>query len=535
MPALQEADTKKIGNRTHDRGDFLIVEDPDSISTWHLPVKVRGKPNRALAGAAWAALFSAGGFRGKKYSGPDPAGAKRKLKALYKAQDWDLPTTEAEVEEMLAELELELSEYEGYLYPDRYSWSATSFAQLDAEEEAAERVENVQERMAQLWMLFGNVLHSPEITDKSTALRSIFDEFLEVAGFALSGNEQPSEPMEEHAALLSLSELDSAELAELDVSSRSPRRLPVLVDFSIIKPGFGNKRDKRYYSEAVLSRDGQVFSGVDVFATNHLEEEKSERTKVGKVRSVRGLTESGLVGQFLIYDPDMAEKTRNRADAGELSTLECSIYATGMGREGTIEGREAFIVEQITSAASVDLVSKAGAGGHALSLSEMEGETNMTGKTKEPIVEGEQEEVQIEEQDAETPDAQADAQDEPETQADDVQDEQQTEGEEEAAESADLFTSEQIKDVLDETDLSPEAQTWIKRGTYASKEELDQAIAEMKALLLSQGGGAGRPFGLGESETAPNEQQSPAEIEEGKRVRFNEIMARVDPSYAQRI
>jgi len=430
-----------------------------------------------------------------------------------------------------------LQEYQGWMVPDHYSWSATSFSDLDKEIEAQEQVADLQERMAQLWMLMHNTLNDPEIDDKGTALSALFGEFLQVVGLSLSDGD-----MEETGNVLSLSERDQAELEELAVTAENPRRLPVLVDFVIVKPGMGNTRDNRYYSPQLLERDGSVFEGVDVYATNHKETEKSERTKVGKVRSVVGLSEHGLVGQFLIYDPDMAEKTRNRADAGELSSLHCSIYASGLGRMGEHAGRKAFIVEEITDASSVDLVSKAGAGGHALSLSEMEGDPTMNDKDqKETITEGEQEKVPIEEQETEAPEAEATQDDEapeaeaPETDADPAPESETEPDSAETTEAAPEFTPDQVQDVLDESDLSPDAKSFLVRSSYASREELDQAIREMTEFVTSLQTGAGRPFALGESEPETPKQVTAAEREKNARDRFKAIMAEVDPTYSQRL
>jgi len=82
--------TKKEGDGNHPAGHYLVVEDPQKPSTWHLRVKdVDGKIDHRLMGAAWAALH--GGYRGSKYVGPDKAEALRKLKALYKREDMKTP------------------------------------------------------------------------------------------------------------------------------------------------------------------------------------------------------------------------------------------------------------------------------------------------------------------------------------------------------------------------------------------------------------------------------------------------------------
>jgi hypothetical protein len=70
--------------------DYLVVEDPEKTSSWHLQVKKNGKPDHRLMGAAWAALH--GGYRGNKYEGPKKAEALKKLKALYKSEGMPLPS-----------------------------------------------------------------------------------------------------------------------------------------------------------------------------------------------------------------------------------------------------------------------------------------------------------------------------------------------------------------------------------------------------------------------------------------------------------
>lgn len=64
--------------------DYLVIEDVNVKSTWHLPVSVDGVLNRRLMGNAHAALLSPNGFRGNKYAGPNKKEAIKKLKALYK-------------------------------------------------------------------------------------------------------------------------------------------------------------------------------------------------------------------------------------------------------------------------------------------------------------------------------------------------------------------------------------------------------------------------------------------------------------------
>lgn len=75
--------------RSKNPDDYLIVEDREMPTKWHLQVKVNGKPDHRLMGAAWAALTV--GYRGNKYEGPRKQEAMRKLKALYKKEGLKTP------------------------------------------------------------------------------------------------------------------------------------------------------------------------------------------------------------------------------------------------------------------------------------------------------------------------------------------------------------------------------------------------------------------------------------------------------------
>jgi hypothetical protein len=83
-PMKTEADGK------HPAGHYLVVEDPEKPSTWHLRVRdMNGDPDHRLMGAAWAALH--GGYRGNVYEGPSKEEAIRKLRAMYAAEEMDTP------------------------------------------------------------------------------------------------------------------------------------------------------------------------------------------------------------------------------------------------------------------------------------------------------------------------------------------------------------------------------------------------------------------------------------------------------------
>lgn len=106
---LVEEATKKEGPANYPSSDYLVVEDPDKPSTWHLQVKKHGKPDHGLMGAAKAALTSPGGHRGNKYQGPNKSEAISKLKALYAREKmpWKSEIEESESYEEIKNLIVE--------------------------------------------------------------------------------------------------------------------------------------------------------------------------------------------------------------------------------------------------------------------------------------------------------------------------------------------------------------------------------------------------------------------------------------------
>lgn len=92
--------TKTEEDGEHPADHYLVVEDPEKPSTWHLRVKdVNGKPDHRLMGAAWAALHE--GYRGNRYEGPQKAEAIRKLKLLYEQEEMPLPGKAVDADEVL--------------------------------------------------------------------------------------------------------------------------------------------------------------------------------------------------------------------------------------------------------------------------------------------------------------------------------------------------------------------------------------------------------------------------------------------------
>jgi len=87
----KETVTKTEADGKHPASHYLVVEDEQKPSTWHLRVAgMDGKPDRRLMGAAWAALTV--GFRGNKYQGPGKTKALLKLRQMYRQMDAPVPS-----------------------------------------------------------------------------------------------------------------------------------------------------------------------------------------------------------------------------------------------------------------------------------------------------------------------------------------------------------------------------------------------------------------------------------------------------------
>jgi len=93
MSLFKEKPMKTVGGVKYPSSDFLVVEDSQSPSTWHLQVKKHGKPDHNLMGAAKAALTSPGGHRGNPYQGPNKQEAISKLKRLYNSEGMEWSDT----------------------------------------------------------------------------------------------------------------------------------------------------------------------------------------------------------------------------------------------------------------------------------------------------------------------------------------------------------------------------------------------------------------------------------------------------------
>lgn len=146
------------------------------------------------------------------------------------------------------------------------------------------------------------------------------------------------------------------------------------IRIKVISPGHGSSG---YYPEATLKRDGpRVFrKGLHMYANHPTAREASERPE-RDIRELMGtLTEDaewqdnakhgpGLYARASVLQPWRPFVEQASPHIG------VSIRAWGQGKPGEVDGQKTKIIERIDDAASVDFVTRAGAGGKVLDLME---------------------------------------------------------------------------------------------------------------------------------------------------------------------
>lgn len=293
-------------------------------------------------------------------------------------------------------------------------------------------------------------------------------------------------------------DLWTAQPLDISEAAGATSRDPLSIRFVMIKPGFGNSRDNHYYPAEVLRRDAHKFVGAKMYATDHRPEQRSVLTEVAVVDRIAGFTDDGgPIGEATIWGPAFAEQVRNRSKANKLHLLECSILGKGRAKRGMVDGRKAKIIQEIAEGRAVDWVSRAGAGGHALDISESDsnGGTDMGDDKAAEEEETTQVEDDVKESDAET---EVVIQEQSDDKGEQLQ-ETKTEKKEDTPAQEATLGQDTVNTLLQESGLGETARDILSRGTYATETTLTAAIEEMQ-VLLKTASRAGKPFAQGASE-----------------------------------
>lgn len=149
------------------------------------------------------------------------------------------------------------------------------------------------------------------------------------------------------------------------------------VELTLIKEGFGNPRDKHYYSRALLESVAGDFAGAKMYV-DHLSPE-AQRALGGMPRKVKD-TGGRIKRSWFAEGEDGKAEVRGEASIAQPwlwqmveadpELLGVSINARGTSSRGQVEGKDAKIVEAIKKIGSVDWVTEAGAGGRVRELME---------------------------------------------------------------------------------------------------------------------------------------------------------------------
>lgn len=147
----------------------------------------------------------------------------------------------------------------------------------------------------------------------------------------------------------------------------------------LIKAGRNSERSKspRVWPAAVLKEavEKGMFEGRYIFRNHQPEDDflrgkdRDERDKVGRVENVT-FSESldAVVGDVVIFDPDMLAKLRTAKEVGALDAQELSLWAHGPSHRESVDDGEGQvqIVDGITSVHSLDFVFEGGAAGRMI-------------------------------------------------------------------------------------------------------------------------------------------------------------------------
>lgn len=206
----------------------------------------------------------------------------------------------------------------------------------------------------------------------SSAIGSALDAF---RGKVESGASQlysrdPYAPMDGDGAMVEAADIDGDYVPLVERAIRRDGTIPV----KVIAPGWGSSG---YYSAEVLERDGpKVFTpGVKMFWNHPTAVEESDRPEgdlnalAAELTSAARWDANGPQGAGLYADAKVFGPYREAVD--ELAEhIGVSIRASGKAAAGEAEGKRGAIIQEITTARSVDFVTAPGAGGRIVQMFE---------------------------------------------------------------------------------------------------------------------------------------------------------------------
>lgn len=542
-PVSEAEITKREDGKDFPASDFAYTPDKTAPSTWKLRLTNTpgGEPDTGIVGAAIAALGK--GFRGQKVEIPstDIASVKRKVLAAWKKANpdkdiKDAPPTIAEngcefvspdvfsfaqleqsklASEIVESAQETITEFvtlaQNILFapteiiPDKAGAlrglidelvavlpEMATAAAIEGSAEVAEAV-TIKSRVRAAIKALDELLEDKEVPalmrDRVKDLREAFKKnWADLASDAASGFEraQESEPLcESYAGIDSIAEADG---------EAQPGNV-LYMNIQPIRPGAGNSKDNHWYSREMLSANASKLVGARMYETDHRPNEKSTRTWVSTITELTGFTDDGApIMRVAVHDPNFAQRVRNLAEgkdeAGKslLTKLECSLLANGVAKPGNVNGKQYKVIESITDVESVDWVTRAGAGGHALEIAECDGGIMDEQKT---------------EQATEQP-----------TQPEPV------------AEAQVVRLSEAAVGALlkSETRLPAASRVRLAEAQYETEDAVKAAMTK-ELEYLSEAVGAGKPFGLGA--TVPAQSLSP----DARERKVAEALDRVNKKY----
>jgi hypothetical protein len=372
------------------------------------------------------------------------------------------------------EVELQAEEMYSDEYAYRPTFGATTFDDLEASRELDEKALELKMLITDLKAMIDNIAFSLQETDKIGAMSNLFNGFIQRAQGVLSDEAEEADP-----SLVEMSESYTAGASNM-VEIKEGKSDLLMLDVKPIRPGWGNKRDNNYYPADMLKRDAAKFIGAKMFETDHKENEKSTRTWVSTVKDVIGSSKDGApIVRVAVHDPNFAERVRNLNEAQLLEKMECSILGSARSvKNFERNGRKGKMIEAITDITSVDWVTRAGAGGHAVSLAENENggitmkDQDMTENANQEATE----EVLIEEQ-------------APEQEQDDKSPEEP---------QAEKVGEDEVRQLVENSKLPETAQKRLMLAEYETEEAVQAAI-QQELGYIKEITGSGQVFGMAEN------------------------------------